>query len=147
MAFTARTGIVIDRPVEEVWAYIDDPSHDVYWRPVKNLKRTGSGVGARYEGVVGVGPKDYPYVSEITDYEPPTRLAWKGISSAGWMIGSEGSYTLEQVGGGTRWTIELKLEPNTFLGRVVEPLGRAMGSRAFGSIPKRLKEAVERQPR
>ncbi len=147
MAFTARTGITIDRPVEEVWAYIDDPSHDVYWRPVKNLKRTGSGVGARYEGVVGVGPKDYPYVSEITHYEPPTRLAWKGISSAGWMIGSEGSYTLEQVGGGTRWTIELKLEPNTFLGRVVEPLGRAMGSRAFGSVPKRLKEAVERQPR
>ena len=146
MSFTARTSIIIGRPVEGVWAYIEDPSHDVHWRPVKNLKRIGSGVGARYEGVVGVGPKSYPYVTEITHYEPPTRLAWKGISSAGWLIGSEGSYTLEAVDGGTRWTIELTLEPNTFLGRLVEPLVRAMGPRAFGSVPRKLKEAVERQP-
>ncbi len=147
MAFTARTSIIIDRTIEEVWAYIDDPSHDAYWRPVKNLKRIGSGVGARYEGVVGVGPKNYPYVSEITQYEPPKRLMWKGISSSGWTIGTEGSYTLEAVDGSTRWTIELTLEPNTFLGRLVEPLGRAMGPRAFGSVPRKLKEAVERQPK
>lgn len=147
MAFTARTSMVIERPIEVVWGYIEDPSNDVHWRPVKNLKRIGRGIGARYEGVVVAGPKNYPYVTEITHYEPPKRLVWKGISSAGWLIGTEGSYTLEALDGATRWTIILTLEPNTLLGRLVEPLVRAMGARVFGSVPTKLKAAVERQPR
>ena len=72
-------------------------------------------------------------------------MAWKAISSTGWLIGSSGSYALERADGRTRMKFEITLEPNTSLGRLVEPLVRAMGPRSLGPILKQLKQAVERQ--
>jgi uncharacterized protein YndB with AHSA1/START domain len=100
MAVTARTSVVINRPVEAVWAYLDDHSNETEWRrpSLKKLEQVGkgpTGVGTRYEGVVAIGPLKFPYVNELTTYEPPRRVAWRAISSAGWLIGSSGSYTLE----------------------------------------------------
>lgn len=152
MPVTVRDKIIIDRPVEEVWAYLADSGHDSEWRrpSLKRLERLGSGAigpGTRYQGVVGIGPKQYPYMNELTQYEPPTRLAWKAISSAGWMIGSRGSYTLEIDDSRTRMNFEITLEPNSFLGRLAEPVVRAMGRRSLGPILGQLKQAVEGQPR
>jgi len=71
-----QTSIVIDRPIEQVWAYLDDHTHELDWRSpsLKRLNQVGKdpvGVGTRYEGVINVGPGDYPYVNELTRYEPP----------------------------------------------------------------------------
>jgi uncharacterized protein YndB with AHSA1/START domain len=150
MPVTVRDSIVIDRPVEEVWAYLEDPTHDSEWRrpALKRLERLGAGPvgpGTRYQGVVAIGPRQYPYSNEVTEYEPPTRVAWKGISSTGWMIGSKGSYSLERVDGRTRMNFEITVEPNTSLGLLAQALVRAMGPRSLGPILKQLKQAVERQ--
>ena len=150
MSVTVRDNIVINRPVEEVWAYLEDSTSDAEWRrpSLKRLERLGAGPigpGIRYQGVVAIGPRQYPYMNELTEYEPPDRLAWKAISSKGWMIGSKGSYTLEREGSRTRMRFEITLEPNTFLGRLTQPLVRAMGPRSLGPILKQLKEGVERQ--
>lgn len=151
MALTARTSVVINRPVQAVWAYLDDHSNEPEWRrpSLKKLEQVGkgpTGVGTRYEGVLAIGPLKFPYVNELTAYEPPRKLAWKAISSAGWIIGSSGSYTLDDEGGRTRFTHEITLEPNSFAGRLVMPLVGASGSSMVMPLVKQLKQALEKRP-
>ena len=110
-----KSSIVIDRPIEQVWAYLDDHAHELEWRSpsLRRLHQVGNGptgVGTRYEGVIAMGRREYPYVNELTLYEPPTRVSWKAISSAGWVVGSSGSYILEPDGVRTRLTHEIDLE-------------------------------------
>jgi len=150
-AVTVKTSAVINRPVEEVWAYVNDHSHETEWRrpSLKRLDQEGSGearVGTRYEGVIAMGPLSFPYVNELTAYDPPSRLAWKAVSSAGWVIGSSGSYTLDNEGGRTRFTHEITLEPNNFAGRLAMPLIRSTGSTLVMPLVKQLKEALEKKP-
>jgi hypothetical protein len=85
-------------------------------------------------------------VNELTAYEPPRKLAWKAISSAGWLIGSSGSYTLEDENGRTRFTHEIKLEPNNFAGRLVMPVVGASGSSMVMPMIKQLKQELDRKP-
>jgi hypothetical protein len=73
-------------------------------------------------------------------------VAWKAISSAGWLIGSSGSYTLEDENGRTRFTHEITVEPNNFGGRLVMPLVGASGSSMIMPLAKQLKQALEKQP-
>lgn len=147
-----RTTVIINRPIEKVWAYLDDHNNDLKWRrpSLKSLATVGTGAvgpGTKYEGVVAMGPMKFPYVSEITAYEPPNRVAWKGVSSAGWMIGREGSYTLEPEGQDrTIVTHEITMEPQTAMGRVVAPLVERTGSGLVMPLLKQLKEAVEQTP-
>ena len=144
--------IVIDRPIQDVWNYLDDHQNDRVWRRpnLKQLEQIGSGpvgAGTRFEGAVAaIGPKRYPYVNEITAYEPPQRVAWKAISSAGWVIGSEGSYTLEADGDRrTRMIFSITMEPITFAGKLVAPLMSPMGPNLVMPLLKQLKEALEKQ--
>lgn len=151
MALTTRTSVVINKPVEVVWAYLNDHSHETEWRrpSLKRLEQVGTGptsVGTRYKGVIALGPIKAPYLNELTAYEPPRRLAWKAISSAGWIIGSSGSYTLEDENGRTRFTHEITLEPNNFAGKLVMPLFGASGSSMVMPLVKQLKQALEKQP-
>jgi uncharacterized membrane protein len=147
-----RTTVVINRPIQEVWAYLDDHTNDLKWRrpQLQSLKTVGTGPvgpGTRYEGVVAIGPMKYPYVSELTAYEPPHRVAWKGVSSAGWMIGRKGSYTLEPEGQDrTRVIHDITLEPQTTLGRLAAVLLGPMGSNMVMPLLKQLKEGAEQQP-
>jgi len=147
-----RTTVTINRPIQEVWAYLEDHNNDLKWRrpSLKSLETVGTGAvgpGTKYEGVVAMGPMKYPYVSELTEYKPPNRVAWKGVSSAGWMIGREGSMTLEAEGQDrTNVTHEITMEPQTAFGKVVAPVVERAGSRLVMPLLKQLKEAVEETP-
>ena len=149
MSLTVRTSVVINRPVEAVWAYLTDHTHETEWRrpALKRLAQIGTGpvrVGTRYEGVVGLGPLRFPYVNELVAYEPPRKLGWTAISSAGWLIGSAGSYTLDEENGRTRFTHEITLEPNNFAGRAVLPVVGASGSNLVMPLARQLKAALEK---
>lgn len=146
-----RTSIVIGQPIEKVWSYIDDVSHELSWRSsslkrLEQVDKGATGVGTRYQGVVAMGPFEYPYVSELTEYQPPTRIAWRGVSSTGWVIGSKGSYTLNPEGAKTRLTHEIEMVPNKFQGRLVMPLLGAMGSGAVRPMLNKLKAELEGRP-
>jgi len=147
-----ETTIVIDRPIQEVWAYLDDHRNDLVWRrpSLPKLEQLGTGpvgLGTRFEGVIAIGPRKYPYVNEITVYEPPNRVAWKAISSTGWMIGREGSYTLDADGDRrTRMIHSITLEPNRFAGKLVAPLVSRMGTSLVMIPLKQLKQTLEQQP-
>ena len=77
-----RTRVVIDRPIEKVWAYLDDHSHELDWRApsLKSLDQVAAGpagVGTQYKGVIALGPGGFPYVNELTRYDPPNRVSGK----------------------------------------------------------------------
>jgi hypothetical protein len=144
--------IIVDSSIQDLWDYLEDHRNDLVWRrpSLQKLEQVGTGpvgVGTRFEGAVAaIGPKQYPYVNEITVYEPPKRIAWKAISSAGWVVGSEGSYTLEAEGDRrTRMIFSITMEPITLAGKLVAPLLSPMGGNLVMPLLKQLKEALEPQ--
>src|SRR6202011_2974515 len=81
----AMTGgsVVIDRPVEQVWAWLNDEQHELIWRRpyLKELRRTGPyAVGTRFEGVNSGGGKLDRFVDEVTEYRAPVRIAWRQVT-------------------------------------------------------------------
>lgn len=80
---SAQRSVVINRPVEEVFAFFTDPSNDPKWRThVKEISAEGPvAVGGRVHQVIkGPGGRGIPADMEITDYEPSARYAFKVIA-------------------------------------------------------------------
>jgi uncharacterized protein YndB with AHSA1/START domain len=147
MAFKSGGSIVIDRPVEQVWAWLNDEQHELIWRRpyLKELHRTGPyAVGTRFEGINKGGGKEDRFVDEVTEYQPPVRIAWRQVTSVATFPRS-GSYTLEGHDGRTTFTIDLEI---AFVGiaRVLEPLMSLMAKNMLGpKLLKQLKQAIEEQ--
>jgi uncharacterized membrane protein len=107
---SARNTVTINRPVDQVFAFVADGESAMRWRPgVLDVKRiSGSGVGATYrQGVRGPGGRriDADYV--ITAFEPDRRIAFRATAGP---VRPEGEYTFEDLGGSTRLTISLSAE-------------------------------------
>lgn len=84
MASTMTGSIVIDRPVEQVWAWLHEERNELIWRRpyLKELRRMGSyAVGTRFEGInYGAGKTDH-FVDEVTEYRLPVRIAWRQVTN------------------------------------------------------------------
>lgn len=106
----ARSVVVIHRPIADVFAFLADAENDPLWRSgVKQINRQGeAGVGARYsQRISGPGGRAIPADIEVTVYEPPTRLAFRGIAGP---VRPRGCYTLLAVEDGTQVTFTLEAE-------------------------------------
>jgi uncharacterized protein YndB with AHSA1/START domain len=103
-----ETSVVIDRPVEEVFAYIADPKNTPEWAgPVIEAKQTS-------EGAVGLGRATY----EITEFEPNKYYADRTTSGPAPI---NARMSLNPVDGGTELTIEGEIESAGFF-KLAEPL-------------------------
>ena len=148
MASRSGGSILIDRPVEQVWEWLNDEQNELIWRRpyLKELHRNGPyAVATRFEGINKGGGKEEHFVDEVTEYQPPVRIAWRQLTNLA-MFPRAGSYTLVPQDGRTRFTLEIEISlPG--VGRVLEPLVTVMGNQLLGpKLLKQLKEAVE-QPR
>jgi uncharacterized protein YndB with AHSA1/START domain len=147
VAFKSGGSIVIDRPVERVWAWLNDEQHELIWRRpyLKELRRTGPyAVGARFEGINSGGGRKDRFVDEVTEYQPPVRIAWKQITNVGTMPRT-GSYALERQDGRTKFTLEVEIAFNG-IARILEPPMSVISKIMLGPpLLKQLKEAVEKQ--
>jgi uncharacterized protein YndB with AHSA1/START domain len=146
VAFRSSGSIVIDRPVEEVWAWLNDEQHELIWRRpyLKELRRTGPyAVGTRFEGINKGGGKVDRFVDEVTEYQPPVRIAWRQVTNAGGMPRT-GSYTLERQDGRTTFTLNTEIAFNG-MARVLELPMSVLAKNVLGpKLLKQLKEAVEK---
>jgi uncharacterized membrane protein len=107
---TARQQVTIQRPAEDVFAYIADGLNGPSWRTgITDVGLvSGSGVGATYkQGVKGPGGRRVDADYMITAYEPNHRLAFEAIAGP---VRPTGEYLLEEVGDGTRLTFSLQAE-------------------------------------
>ncbi len=128
MAIRQEHTVVIERPIEEVFAFATDPDKASLWQS------TSLGTEQTSEGPVGVGTtfrdtskflgRRIESTYEVTENDPPHRQCMRITSGP---IPGSGCYLFEPAGGGsTRFTQTFEAEAGGFF-RLAEPLvGRAI---------------------
>ncbi|MDR6862724.1 SRPBCC family protein [Phycicoccus sp. 3266] len=109
MVRASRT-VVINRPIEDVFAFFTTHSNDKSWRShVKEISDGGPpGVGAHIHQVVrGPGGRGIPADVEVTGYEPPTRYTFVAVTGP---VGPAGEFRFRSLGGATEVTLTLGAE-------------------------------------
>ena len=101
----ARAEVVIDAPIERVWAAVSDPTRYEQWSPETSGARwvtTGAApeVGSRFRGTNRRGPVMWWTTCTVTDFDPGQRFGFAVRS--GPIPVSHWSYALEAAEGGTR---------------------------------------------
>lgn len=139
LAFT----IEIERPVEEVFAYLTDPSKLPEWDPrivdVEQLTDGPMRVGTRFRETRTMLGRKVSQVVEVTEYDPP-RLFTLRIEEG--PIGLDARNVLEAVDGKTR----LRFEGSGKLrgaARVAQPIAAALLKRQMQAHYERVREQLE----
>ena len=92
------SSIEIDRPPDEVFSYVTDPSRFAEWQyDVLSVRLEGSSpprVGSRFTTIRRIGRAERTMTQEITEINPPTSWAARGVAgpirpSASISVGSE----------------------------------------------------------
>ena len=139
--------IVIDRPPEDVFAFVTTPENDREWISTtverQREKEGPIGVGSRIRAVDKFLGRRIDSTLEVTEHEPSTRST---IRLRG-PINASGSYVLEPVDRGTRfrWTLDADAGlGGLYLGKITDPLVTFVFRRRVRGDLRRLKEALER---
>jgi len=80
---TAEASIQIDRPAEEVFAFVGDPVNNPSWR--KNVVRMAWNddgpmrVGRRGTQVQRVLGREWSVTAEVIEGDPPRRVTWRAV--------------------------------------------------------------------
>ena len=123
---SAQRIVVINRPVEEVFAFFTDPSNDLKWRThVKEIAAEGPiTVGSRVHQVVkGPGGRGIPADIEITGYVPSERYSFKVTAGP---VRPVGEFRFAAESGATTVSLSLAAE--------LTGIKRLMMSRPFESV-------------
>ena len=114
--------VTIARPAGEVFAFLADFQNVPRWNyaieQTRKLSPGPVGVGTAYRQTRTI-PRRTEEGFEVTDFEPPSRLAIHGRIGP---FQATAGYLLEPVAGGTRLTNHVELEPSSALLRLVGPL-------------------------
>jgi len=122
MAIREELSVVIERPVEEVFAFATDPENDPLWQSTSlETERTSGGpvgVGTTFRNTSKFLGRRIETAYEVTEMEPPRRQCVKIVSGP---IPGSGCYLFEPAEGGTRFTQTFDAEVGGFF-RLAEPL-------------------------
>ena len=135
--------VVIERPVEEVWAYLNDCAHDPEWMSMitetEKLTDGPVGVGTVQRSAAKVLGRRIDTTFEITEHEPNRSSRIRPKSSP---FPYTGTYEVAPVDGGTRFTWAIEGEPGSFF-RLAEPLVVRMLARQLETDLATLKDLLE----
>ena len=140
--------IEIDRPLEEVFAYVTDPSKLGEWQTntaeVEQVTEGPLGAGTRLREVHVAGRRRIEQVVEVSAYEPNHRFDLD-IVDGPLPVGARHVFERAADGGGTviHFTAEGHAPPRM---RPFEPLLKAMIRGQMRRHYARLKEQLERAP-
>lgn len=140
---SASSEIVINCPLEDVFAFLADPENDPQWRSgVLDLKRvSGRGIGACYsQGVKGPGGRRIPADIEITELTPGETIAFQTVTGP---VRPRGRYTLGAADSGTRVRFELEADL-TGLKRLIGPIVQKTMNNEVRQLD-RLKRTIEQR--
>jgi uncharacterized membrane protein len=133
----AEHTVTVDRPIDEVFAFLADGENGPRWRSgVLDVERVaGDGLGARYrQGVKGPMGRRVAADFEVTEFAPPRVLAFRAVAGP---VRPEGRYELEATGDGTRVRFALQCTPRGFAKLLTPMVARTMRSEV---------QAIERLP-
>ncbi|HYN50880.1 MAG TPA: SRPBCC family protein [Thermoleophilaceae bacterium] len=145
MAGRFEATVVIDRPIEEVFAFLADGENDQKFSPrVLEIAKTtdgAAGVGTVYASTVKDAGVKTKREFKLTEFEPPTRIRWAELSK-NLVTAPEGGYDLAPEGSGTRVTIYNILEGHG-PGKLIAPLALRSARKGADDFGKAIKTAVE----
>jgi uncharacterized protein YndB with AHSA1/START domain len=148
MATTITTSIVIQRPLEEVFAFVTDARNNRQWQARSGLQRSQQlpdspvGVGTRIIEVWTFMGIESQSTAEVTEYEPDRTYTRHAISGSSPI--KEGTLTFEPVAGGTRLTAIIHVQAGGLFA-IAEPLLTSNVKRGFDQIFATLKALLEEQ--
>ena len=135
----------IDRPVEEVFAFLADGENDPKFSPrVLEIAKTTDGppgVGTVYSSTVKDAGMKTKREFKLTEFDPPTRIRWTEVSK-NLVTAPEGGYDLAPDGEGTRLTFHNELEGHG-VGKLLVGLAVRAAQKDADAFAARIKQAVE----
>lgn len=139
-----ESSIVIERAIEDVFAFVSDPSNDPKWCPtVREPRQLGTGhpsVGMQYEFMHKPAPVKWaPIKVEITELVPPKAFGARSTDSQGFY---DYQYQLESVEAGTLITHRTESNFTSPL-RFVAPLLKGHLQKVMGGQLSNLKAILE----
>jgi len=146
MAHGFSGSAVVDRPIDEVFAFLADGTNDPKFSPrVQEIKKTTDGpvgVGTVYESTVKDAGMKSSRTFEITEFDAPTKIRWAERSENAITV-PDGGYDLEAAGEGqTKVTIRNTFEGHGF-GKVILPLALRAAKKDADAFAGRIKAAAE----
>lgn len=133
---------VINRPVDTVFAYVNDVANDINWRNGvdDSSLRSGESLGVGAVGYTVVGDLEVEW--RVDSYVPGKSVDWTLLN--GPFLG-RGGYRLEPLDGGTQFTLVAEVEP-TGIYRLIGPLFAWMGRRRNQADVEKLRDILESTP-
>ena len=135
----------IDRPIEEVFAFLSDGENDPKFSPrVLEIKQTAEGppgVGTTYASTVKDAGMKTKREFKLTEFDAPIRIRWTELSKNA-VTATTGGYDLSPDGDGTRVTIFNELEGHG-IGKLFAPLALRAARKEADEFAGRIKQAVE----
>jgi uncharacterized protein YndB with AHSA1/START domain len=137
--------LVINRPVEEVFAFVSNSENLPRWRSTSlEIKKTSEGplgVGSTFKGRFAFLGRQFDGNLLVTAHEL-NRVYMSKMAEGPFPL--ETSYTLEPVENGTHLAFVLNGAPGGFF-KFAEPLVVSMAKRAYETDLQNLKEMLEAQ--
>ena len=138
-----KTSVVINRPVEEVFEFADDPNNDAQWQTglieSKQISEGPPGVGTTFLYVSQFLGKRLESTFEITEYEPNRRV---GIKSTSGPIPLSITTTFEEAEEGTKVSFEAEGDVSGVF-KLAEPIVARTAQRQFEGNFLTLKDVLE----
>jgi uncharacterized membrane protein len=141
----AEKSIVINRPVEEVFAFVGDQRNTPQWQSglveVKRLTDGPPGIGTKHAFVRSFMGRKMEASNEYIAYEPGRIITFKTISGP---VPLEASYLFEPVAGGTHLTSRIAMNAKGLVS-LAEPLIARSLKREMDAAFVALKDLLERR--
>jgi len=135
--------VVIERPLEQVFAFVSDPRNDTEWAEeiveVRQTSEGALGVGASFVQVARFLGRRLEVPFEVTEYEPNQKVA---ITPTRGPVRLAARRSVEPVGAGSRVTIEAWGQSGFFF-NLLEPVVALVARRRLRIALARLKHVLE----
>jgi carbon monoxide dehydrogenase subunit G len=136
---------IIDRPIEQVFAYLADGTHDPEFSPrVQEIRKTPDGptaVGTVFASTVKDAGMKTGREFAIVELQEPTRIRWSERTKNAITV-PIGGYDLAPEGDGTRVTIFNELEGHGF-GKLIVGFAHKAAVKDAPTFAHRIKQAIE----
>ena len=145
MAGRFEATVMIDRPIEEVFAFLADGENDKKFssRVLEIAKTTEGppGVGTVYASTVKDAGMKTKREFKLTEFDPPRRIRWTEISK-NLVVAPEGGYDLAPAGEETQLTVFNVLEGRG-LGVLIAGLALRSARKGADEFGQAIKAAIE----
>lgn len=146
MAHEFSGSAVIDRPIEEVFAFLADGTNDPKFSPrVQEIRKATDGpiaVGTVFESKVKDAGMTSSRRFELTEFQAPTRIRWSERSK-NMITVPDGGYDLEKLGEAqTKVTIRNTFQGHGF-GKLIVGFALKAAIKDAPAFAQRIKAAVE----